>query len=258
MLTQLLTSSETQVRNIIIKTLNDYNIKHKVTDNYIITNQHKQAPLICVHTDTVGTIPPKPGDLNLGDVIYSRTAECLGADDRAGIWIALQMIMHGTYTKFEYGFFVREEKGCVGSKTLTNLDKYTCFIGLDRASRDGVQNVATYGYDNAELLNYFPYEEQQGSFTDCSVLAGKTDVACVNISVGYENEHSPYETLNVELMKETLELMLNIDIENKYYNQERNPMERVVCDVCGEHALLYYHNYNMLCGECIKIEEIVI
>ena len=251
LLTQLLTSDETEVRNIIIKTLNNCNIRHKVTNDYIITTRYKQAPLICVHTDTVGTLPPF---LNLGKVVSARDSECLGADDRAGVWIALQMIINGTRTKFEYGFFVGEEKGCVGSRRLGSLSKYTCFIGLDRAARGGIQNIATYGYDNAELISFFPYEEQIGTYTDCSVLAKKAGVACVNVSVGYDNEHSPYETLNVELMKETLELMSDIDIEDKFYYQEQT-MEKVVCDYCGKHLPLYYRDYGMLCSECVEIIE---
>lgn len=233
MLEKLLTSIDDDVQEYICEILDSKNIPYHRDPMYIVTQIEGNHPLICTHTDIVGLIPPnRLQEINgVVSVASIHPSKCLGADDRAGIWIALQMILQGTTTVFNYGFFSGEERGCVGSQKFIKdlpIDNYTCFIGLDRASRKGVQNVATYGYDNTELIQLFVdygYEEQSGTFTDCSTLAGHSNVACINLSVGYQKEHSITETLDIALMKETLEVMLDVDIPEVDFEATINKFE---------------------------------
>jgi len=266
MIADLLLQTEEQLRDTITATLAYLKIPYLKTEHYIVTLLPGVRPLICTHTDTASTHPTQIKELEISRnyiILDPKKSEarCLGADDRAGVWIALEMLKQGTKTDFNYAFFTGEERGAIGSTEFgikEDLTLYSAFIGLDRASRKGVQNVATYGYDNEELTTIFTdqgYEEQQGSFTDCSVLAGESGYACVNLSIGYEHEHSPYEMLNLIQMKETLVMMRHILIPEKVFGVEKKVQlyyEPVVCESCGEHDFLYHFNGYMLCAACIE------
>lgn len=204
--------------------------------NYIVTKASPELgpkPLICVHLDTVNRVSPPPTQAQIktrnGIVSLIPSADpglkCLGADDRAGVWIALSLIEYyystpTSYCPYYFGFFDLEECGGVGSESFASSHHYPeqpgtyqCFIGLDRGSRLGVQNIATYGYDNRDLLGHVQallpeFDLQMGSFSDCSNLSGMTEdldfVPCFNISVGYQHEHSLQETLSIAQMEHTL------------------------------------------------------
>ena len=226
---------------------------------YFVTKLHKNpCPLICVHLDTVCITHPLFIQKQY-DIVTAPGSNCLGADDRAGVWIALEMMKRGTVTDFEYGFFCGEESGCIGStaygKTRPN---HTCYIGLDRGSKGGKQNIATYGCNNEDLLSCFPYPESIGTVSDCSVLADLTGKSCVNVSVGYQFEHTSKELLDLSQMTETRDLMLQIDIPAVDYESEYKWIDdtnAVLCDFCGKHELLYkYGKYN-ICKQCERTIE---
>lgn len=227
-ITDLLIMSESELREHIVEVLRHCEVPFIITPEYIVTDLPGVLPLICTHTDTVMNGNPRHiYDMNItGDIISLwsfSAASILGADDRAGVYISLEMIKRGTSTPFNYGFFCKEEVGAVGSSEFCkdiDLDQYSCIIGLDRASRKGVQNIATYSYDNDELIEIFVelgYQEQYGSFSDCSNISSYCDLACVNLSVGYYSEHTKMETLGVSLMEQTLQVMLNVVIPNKVF-----------------------------------------
>jgi len=269
---ELLTMNETEVYSEIKRVLKDKGIPYEYQPGFfLVTKQHSTpCPLICVHVDTCNRIPPEKV-VNTDGIVSlppDSDSSCLGADDRAGVWIALEMIKRGTTTDFEYGFFDGEESGAIGSRAYKPKDDaYTCFIGLDRKANGG-RNVATYGYDNTELISIFTnigYKEQQGSFTDCSVLAERTGLACLNLSVGYANEHTKKETLNISQMKYTLFTMLGVVIPKKDYPDEYTTngfsgwssnyslaYEPVCCDLCGDHTELYEYRGNQVCIMCIE------
>lgn len=281
---ELLCCSEEQVKKEIIKTLKKENIPYVITDYYIFTQISDEIkPLVCVHVDTVNEflypvksdIMEKQGILSLRQ--NSRSA-CLGADDRAGIWLALQMITTGTNTAFEYGFFCGEEKGCKGSNIFADnedLERYSCFIGLDRANKQGVKNIALYDNDNNELNELFiekGYAVKYGSYADCSCIAGITEKACLNVSIGYQNEHSKAEILVLSDMFDTLQVMQSIIIPQKEYKAEqkffdwkkwRNKRDvifddydsPVLCEYCFEHAPLYETATGNFCVNCKDINQ---
>ncbi len=203
----------------------------------IYCRNDKPKPMLCVHLDTINTHRPKckikpqrdfEYDENLGILGLSKKSplSCLGGDDRAGVWIALKMIAYmeasGDY-KYDVGFFDDEEIGCHGSTAYNNNIKdshanTTCYIGLDRKSTNGIQEVALYGNDNkelTELFNSLGYVTDMGSITDASNLAG--DVACVNLGVGYDNEHTSSEVLYLHCMVDTLEKLKALEIKPEPY-----------------------------------------
>lgn len=139
--------------------------------------------------------------------------EPLGADDGAGIWLLLNMIdadVAGTYI-FHFG----EERGGVGSRGMAMfhddwLAEFDRAIAFDRRDTD---NIIThqmggrccsdeFGAALASALNAaqpaFTYQpDDSGVFTD---TANYTDLIgeCTNVSCGYDREHSPDETLDME------------------------------------------------------------
>ena len=279
----LLVLTEQELLGYIETQLKKLGVKYITCDDYIVTTQHNvSTPLICIHTDTISKVAPKHEDLlvsgNLLALSQNSKAGCLGADDRAGVWIALEMLADGTETEFEYAFFAKEEVGALGSSefaAIEDLTKYTCFIGLDRASRGSIQNVATYGYDNDTLTGLFKsfgFKEQNGSFSDCSNLASYGEVACINLSVGYDHEHSTKEILNIDLMLHTLDVMKSIVIPEITYDAtvvvrdyginwrytsgfvtEYEEASPVICDYCGEFLPLYDYQGSLVCRECLEL-----
>lgn len=235
----LLLNNQDELMDYIINFIRKSNKYHSVTDvNGGVLALPKGAnkyPLICIHLDTINTHKKaelKTEDLIIdGDIISLNTkakAVCLGGDDRAGVYIALQLIK--AKKPFAFGFFKDEEVGCHGSSSLSSyinsLDNVTAFIGLDRR---GADEVATYGYDNKELINIFEskgYIEAVGSVTDANNLSTLSDkgLACVNLSVGYYNEHTNKEILNTTAMNRTLKVLKNLDISlfNKPFKAEFN------------------------------------
>lgn len=206
-------------------------IKKKVNfatigDGYFIYSKNDTPkPMLCVHLDTINTITiNEPLDdtdfeydhnLNILAVATDSNISCLGGDDRAGVWIALKVIEHMEATKtfnYDVGFFMDEEIGCKGSLRYGNSLAFkeletTCYIGLDRKSTKGLQEVALYGDDNKELIKVFNdlgYPTDIGSITDAATLSPFKKVACVNVSVGYDNEHSKREVLYINCMEDTL------------------------------------------------------
>ncbi|MCD8212923.1 MAG: hypothetical protein LUC34_02530 [Campylobacter sp.] len=187
-----------------------------------IPKNTKSYPLICTHIDTInearGALNPTKEDLIIsGDFISlapSSKSACIGGDDRNGVYIALKLMQINK--PFAFGFFTNEEVGCKGSTELsTFIDTLntTCFIGLDRR---GFNEAALYGYDNNELTKIFKnlgYRQAYGTVTDASNLSllCNKNLACINISVGYEGEHTRAETIYLTAVNRTLEVLSNID-----------------------------------------------
>jgi len=228
-------------------------------------------PMLCVHLDTINTCSLKV-DKELQDSDFITTGgivrvnpnsslNCLGGDDRAGVWIALQLIKYMEETqdfKYDIGFFLDEEIGCIGSSSfITNTLDYntSCYIGLDRRSSLGVHEVAIYGDDNTELIDIFEsldYKLEMGSITDAATLATQ-EIACVNLSVGYDFEHTKQEVLHLECMLYTLKVLQELQLESKeypsdylgsYYNSPSASL-RYTEDVYEDHEILREFLFSM-------------
>ena len=229
---ELLTMSQSDLMVYLVENVE----LHVGSNKYLLYRKNNEPkPLLCVHLDTINTMSRLDELMTMNDLyldmnstIYlSDTSKmrCLGADDRAGVWIALQLIKYMEETKnykYDIGFFTDEEVGGVGSDEYRldyPIDNNTCYIGLDRRNAmPNVHEVATYGYDNDELIEHFNrlgYNTVNGSFTDASNIAGSK--ACVNLSVGYNHEHSIRETLHIPSMEYTLDTLISMNLPHKIY-----------------------------------------
>ena len=124
----------------------------------------------------------------------------LGADDRAGVFMILSLIME---TEFRPNliFTTDEESALTGAKDLAAIPcpfkNLSYIIELDR---QGHRECVFYRCGNTNFQGYihtFGFFPKVGSYTDISVIGPAWDVACVNLSVGYYEEHSYAEYLNL-------------------------------------------------------------
>ena len=167
------------------------------TDSYIYAEGQIPVALVA-HLDTVFKFPPK-------EFYYDRelntiwSPDGLGADDRAGVYGILQIIRSGLRPHII--FTTDEEKGGLGAYDLAEEDcpfENLCYIiELDR---QGSCDCVFYDCLNIDFINYvesFGFMKDYGTFSDISILCPFWEVAGVNLSIGYKNEHSYSETFNV-------------------------------------------------------------
>lgn len=155
----------------------------------------------------------------------------LGADDKAGVTIMLDMIDHEVPGL--YYFFIGEENGRIGSTKLSeylkiNKDKlFTCVDKVISFDRQGYEDVVTnqlnkkscgdeFANEISEKLNSFDLKytpTKDGSFSD-SYSFIELYPNCTNISVGYFNEHFENEYQDIEFLEKLSKVCIEIDWEN--------------------------------------------
>ena len=163
--------------------------------------------------------------------------EGLGADDRAGVYAILEILIK--YKKRPHVIFtLDEELGGIGAKELAKIKnpfsnlKY--IIQLDRRGKD---DCVFYNCDNEEFEKYiesFGFVTNLGSYSDISFVCPAWKIAGVNLSVGYENEHSYMEYLNFTILKATIQKVLNM------------------LDAANEASIFKYCTSNYECAMCGK------
>lgn len=154
------------------------------------------------------------------EVIWS--PQGLGADDRAGVYAIMELVKRGLRPHILFTW--DEEIGGVGAATAAQLLQ-TCHnvdfcIELDRR---GKNDSVYYDCDNEDFENYinsFGFDTAIGSFSDISFICPEWGVAGVNLSIGYENEHTKSEMLNVDWMMDTIDKVEKI-CYNKEYDKDK-------------------------------------
>jgi len=194
------------------------------------------SPFLCSHIDIVSNSAPKK--LLIDNNIVTSKNGILGADDTSGVWIMLNLMKENP-NDFIFGFFDKEEVGTIGSRRFIKssnfdilLEKISFWLGLDRR---GYNDMVTYRQENQKIIDVFEelgYKYKFGSFSDVTILAKMSDISCINLSVGYNMEHTSFESLNLNYMKNTLNRIkqlpreawnIKYDIDNKinYKNFEK-------------------------------------
>lgn len=128
--------------------------------------------------------------------------EGIGGDDRAGVYMILRILQEA---KCHVLFCEDEEVGGQGARKFERSSirpEVNYLIELDRR---GGNDAVFYGCNNREFIKFicdFGFREAGGSFSDISVVAPHLDVAAVNISAGYYNEHRQHEYVRLDQMEE--------------------------------------------------------
>jgi hypothetical protein len=162
-----------------------------------------------------------------GKIIKTDGKSILGADDKAGVVIMLNMIENNIPGL--YYFFLGEEVGCIGSRKVATKQKTEKIEGINKVisfDRRGTDSVITFqssqrccsetfGEALSKQLNLadetFSYKnDPTGILTDSVQFIGIYS-ECTNISVGYKSEHTFSEQQDIEHLTKLAEACLLVD-----------------------------------------------
>ncbi|MFZ3588885.1 M20/M25/M40 family metallo-hydrolase [Bacillus sp. DJP31] len=224
--------NEESIRQFVIANLCPYvdylTVDHKgnVLAQKVCGNGHGPSILLNAHLDTVDVF--EEGRIIMKDgPIWSSSRGILGADDRAGVTILLQLAERLSSNSFngkvKFIFTVEEEMGLIGA---SNIDDYFLW-DVDAAfvvDRRGTGDIVT------SCGGYIPFcDESYGLFIEETAInrglsgwkctkGGSSDtriwaahgIQSVNLSVGYQREHTSEETLDTDACYNTLELLIGV------------------------------------------------
>ena len=211
---------------------------------YVVDNTHGHSKVLwSAHIDTMHRDKGKVGELTQevwvsddGMAFVTDKADCLGADDGAGMYVMFNMIMQdvaGTYI-----FHRGEEIGCWGSGDMAThhkawLKQFTHAIAFDRR---GTTSIITHqrgeracsdalGNQLADLFGMRYELDPTGVYTD---TAEYMDIIpeCVNVSIGYDSEHSHFETLDTNHVLALRDAICALDWDAISLVVERDPTVR--------------------------------
>lgn len=208
-----------------------HNLKGKLLAAVVEVGTHSRV-LFSAHLDTVHSTDGMQV-VHMNDrarVLHKTDGEPLGADDGAGIWLMLHMIYAGV--PGVYTFPVGEECGGVGSKGLA-LEYEDFLKGFDHAiafDRRGTYSVITHqgctrccSDEFAETLSsaltaamsdsHFMSPDDTGVYTDTAEYT-RIIPECTNISIGYANEHTGSEVLDVQYVMSLASACVRMDWAN--------------------------------------------
>lgn len=221
LLERILPLSQEALASVLTKSIrsvwdDDKYVYHKPGE-YIICEG--DIPVILVaHLDTVHTAPPS-------EIFYDKdkgvmwAPNGIGGDDRCGVVSVLSLISAGYRPTVIFTY--NEEIGCVGASQLVNdyydnpfiqslLDNHNFMIQLDRK---GFSESVYYSLESPEFeafINDYGFDTHLGSYTDIAVLAPILEIAAVNLSAGYMDEHTDVERIYIKEMLETATKVSNI------------------------------------------------
>jgi len=206
--------------------------------NLLAIKKYGQGPtvLINAHLDTVEEIDSMRTIVKQQH-IWTSSEGILGADDRAGINVLLGIAKTLTKKQFngtiKYIFTVEEEIGLCGARVLDESflwDIDMAFV-VDRrhtsdivVSRGEAARFCTVSFARAiervaALEEFSDWKTTPGGSSDTAIWASH-GIQSVNLSAGYDFEHTDMEQLDVQANYEAYEFLLTL-IENAGYLRQR-------------------------------------
>lgn len=212
LLKQLMTMKQDKLHKILHKYLTMHYDNIIATKDYLIAVGDIPIALVA-HLDTVHKIQPYNFFHDYKkNVLWS--PQGLGADDRAGVYAILQIIEAGY--RPHVIFCKDEEIGGLGAISLITdfpeapFDNLKFIIELDRGGDLDCVFYDCMNEDFNKMIASYNFIYDEGSFSDISVIAPVWKVAAVNLSVGYEYEHTLSEYLKINSLEATIQKVKNI------------------------------------------------
>lgn len=191
--------SEDKISKYVQKKLIALQIPFEVDEFHQIYRIIPDTPLLSAHLDQVQK--KAPTDLiRIRGCIYGwrkHQQVGLGADDKNGVWIMLNLI-ELFRDKVSFIFSTQEEAG--GKIDKIALSSHPYALVFDRkGSSDIIGSNNDYCSDDLEeeilkISGRFKYKAASGLFSDADDISDS--IPCVNISVGYYNPHTESEYTN--------------------------------------------------------------
>ncbi|MBQ5890944.1 MAG: hypothetical protein IIW76_00055 [Bacteroidales bacterium] len=219
---------EYEIKKFILDFLSELSLtieEDKIGNLFITKGQSDSYPCVVAHLDEVH-ICLKRIVIENPPIIYAVNDKGeqvgIGADDKNGVWIAMQLLRQIDIIKV--AFFVQEEKdgdiaGCRGSKAceLSWFNDVKYVIECDRKGNSDfviqAKEIPLCNYDfiPLEILKKYSYWQTEGGNTDVAALKRRgLKQNCCNLSCGYYNAHTNEEYTNFDELKNCLNLVKEI------------------------------------------------
>lgn len=179
--------------------------------------------LLVAHLDTVHREIPRIICYS-SDKRYMMSPQGIGGDDRAGVYMILQIIQS---QRCHVLFCEDEEIGGHGAKAFTHSGIAVDVHYIVEMDRRGDNDAVFYECDNPEFTEFvcsFGFSEEAGSFSDISVIAPHLKRAAVNLSAGYYCEHRQHEVIDCMAMQNNIKRikqMLAVETNDFPYMRRR-------------------------------------
>jgi len=234
---------------------------------YYVIGDKNGTVMFSAHLDTADSGQPKEiTHVEEGKWVKTDGKTILGGDDKAGAAIMIYMIQKKIPGL--YYFFLGEERGCIGSRALAkqletkkdgiyeNINKV---IALDRRGYDSVitfqmseRNCSDeFADDLAKKLNEaggLKYaKDSTGLVTDSHHFAGLIP-ECVNLSVGYDDQHFVREKQDVEFLQKLADACCKVDWESIVVSRDPTKVERKSYSYTGG-SNRRYHDWDDYSGD---------
>ena len=221
---------EKKMRRLLRRKAFEFGADSAETDKYgnllIVKGKSDTYPCVAAHMDQVQDFHSKDftvveigGDL-IGWSPRSHKQQGLGADDKNGIYICLEMLRR--FDAIKVAFFVGEEVGCKGSSQVDLKFFEDCRFIIEpdrRGSSDLITSMFCGGVCSdkfIEDIHYkdYGYKETSGTVTDVGELTERgVGISCLNLSCGYYEAHTDHEITVLPDLANCLEFVSDI-IEN--------------------------------------------
>jgi hypothetical protein len=224
--------TEYQVADLILPSAPYAHVIHHVKATELMCIQVdtcvNPTTMFTCHLDTVETERGyKQIEVSADNLVTTSGGGVLGADDAAGIALLVHMIENGVKGRFM--FFAGEERGGIGSRYMVQNHK-ELFTGINRAiafDRKGCSDVIVSQTGEQGCSNefgtalslaltthtHYQFEPTTGIYTDTAEMFDLVP-ECTNVSVGYYNEHTKYESLDLTYLFELAEAVCKIDFDS--------------------------------------------
>ena len=168
--------------------------------------------MLAAHMDTVHRKIPS-------DIFYDKTKkviwapEGIGGDDRCGVYSILHLITQGYRPHIL--FTTGEEVGGIGADEFV-FNYPLCPVDINyilELDRHGTDDVVFYNCNNRDFHEYvqsFGFKKAWGTFSDISIISPAWEVASANVSMGYFNEHTTAEYVNLTILENTISKVTNM------------------------------------------------
>ncbi|WNS73657.1 M20/M25/M40 family metallo-hydrolase [Bacillus sp. DTU_2020_1000418_1_SI_GHA_SEK_038] len=212
--------NEGEIRDYVVQVLTPF-VDHIAVDqsgNILAQKKYGSGNGPCIllnaHLDTYESFVPGRKIVK-DNGVWSSSEGILGADDRAGVAIILQMARNLQQSHFrgtvKFIFTVKEEVGLVGASQVHEyfLWDVDAALVLDRRGSGDIvvscgrherfcdQNYGNFIEETAMEAGLTGWKCTAGGSSDTRIWASH-GIQCVNLSVGYAHEHTSSETLDIE------------------------------------------------------------